>query len=149
METVFTAFSVVIDDFEIGDRIYYNPLKGKNLPKDSELNIYTLPIYGTVLSVNERSVKLKMDDEMNARFVHIEAFNSGGRYGRCFDESLLRKDARLSCFNGRERVYATVVSYTPNVSVSLHFPAAHQLIEIPASEHKPLGYQLATYDLED
>lgn len=149
METVVSAISVVIGDFEIGDRVYYNPLKGKSVAKDSVLSIYEIPIYGTVLSITERSVEVKMDDEMHARFVNIEAFNRGGRYGRCFDESKLKEKALLSCHNGKERIYATVVDYEPEVSVSLYFHAVEKTVKVPAEAYHPLGYQLAVYELED
>lgn len=149
METAVSAVSVVIGDFEIGDRVYYNPLKDKSVAKGSALSIYEIPIYGTVLSFTERSVEVKMDGEMHARFVNIEAFNRGGRYGRCFNESLLKEKARLSCHNGKERIYATVMAYEPEASVSLYFHATDKTIKIPAEEYHPLGYQLAVYELED
>lgn len=148
METLEAAISVVIDDFEVGDRVYSRPWKGSQLSKTVASKY--IPTCGRVLAVHKDGIDVILDNGASQIYVDIMNFTSVGHFRRCFKGMEdLKEGALLSCFNGVERIYADVVFYQPGVSISLYFHKTSKEVKIVHEPSFPLEYQLWNYQLED
>lgn len=130
-------FPLMMDDFEVGDRIYVTY-------RDGEIEL------GTVRDIRTDERMNVLLDSGRVPFVHISQFGPRGQYGKCFPIEQLQVGSVVSLYEGSgERLYADVVNYAPNEYVELksHDWKPKSII-IATEKGKPLEYQLSPYTLE-
>lgn len=130
-------FPLMMDDFEVGDRIYVTY-------RDGEIEL------GTVRDIRTDERMNVLLDSGRVPFVHIDQFGPRGQYHKCFPVEQLQVGSVISIYAGSgQRFYADVVDYVPNEYVELEYrEGKNEGAFIGAEKGKPLEVQLAPYTLE-
>lgn len=140
METVMEAQEVdtrpVIEDFEIGERVYFLNYK------------HNIIEYGKITGIYTSHMDITLDSG-RMPLVHVDQFAAGGPVGKCFPMEHLEVGSVISVFHSGERIYADILEIVKDSSVRFEYrsgPARE--VTITASKTEPLEFQMACYTLE-
>lgn len=136
MEIVEVQSPPTIEDFEIGDRVYFLNYKHNIIEYGSITSLYS-----SHLSVTLESGQMPL--------VNLGQFQFGGSVGKCFPMEQLQVGSVISVFHSGERVYADILEIVPDKSVRFKYRSkGYQEVTMAASEKEPLEFKMACYTLE-
>lgn len=136
MEIVEVQIPLTVEDFEIGDRVYFLNHK------------HDIIEYGTITALLDPIVQVIFEKGIK-RPVHVTQFGAGGWVGRCFPIEQLEVGSVVSVFNSGERIYADILEFVPGKIVRLKYRSdGKEALMTQSPENGPLEFQMACYALE-
>lgn len=136
MDTVELQTEPVIEDFEVGERVYFLNYK------------HNVIEYGRISGLYTSHMDVTLDNG-KIPLAHLTNFASGGPMGKCFPMDQLQVGSVISVFHSGERVYADVIKITGERSVVIEYRnGKSKRVTIEATEGEPLEFKMACYILE-
>lgn len=142
-----TELPTVMQDFERGDRVYW-------------VHNFTVQ-FGTVNNVYYERVNDSIVGNMLVQFDNGEWGNYRGdeistmkdrkqAFGKCLDVRLLKEGSVISLLDAGKRIYADVLSYTPQVKLTYRVRGQGYNTVIKENNYSPtLEKQMAEWELEE
>lgn len=128
---------LVLEDFGVGDRVYF-------VNDEHELEL------GVVNNLQAPYVNFRMDNG-TMRLFHIKQFKQDSTMGKCFPIDDLKVGSVISFpYGAGQRYYADIIEYVPGKYVDFAYrrKAKTKPARIEAEKGKPLEFKLAFYTLE-
>lgn len=131
-----TEIPPVIEDFEVGDRIYLLNYK------------HDIIEYGTIIELFDSKARVLFDIGSSG-LIHVSQFAPGGPVGKCFPLNQLEVGSVVSVFELGKRIYADVEEIVKNERVRIKYRSGSVIEKtFHDSEWEPLEFKMADFTLE-
>jgi hypothetical protein len=125
---------LIIEDFEIGNRVYFLNHKQDRLD------------YGTVTNVVEDRLEVVFDGFYRPVMIHISQFGSNA--GRCFDINAVEVGSVVSALSKGERFYADVTEYIPNEKLTIKYRSDGTVVTFCHTARNHIEFQMDIFTIE-